>query len=471
VAPVAYRRDRTVAGIVHLGIGAFHRAHQAIYTDDALAAGDAGWGIIGVSLRSPAVRDALAPQQCLYTVEARSAAGSSLRLVGAINDVLVAPESPERVIAALADPAVHIVTLTVTEKGYYRDAATGHLLMADAAVANDLSGGPPRTIFGYLSAALARRATSGAGPLTVISCDNLADNGRQLERLLGEFLSQSALQAASDWSCPNCVVDRIVPATTAADLSAGEVEDRGLVVTEPFRQWVIEDRFAGPRPRWELGGAQIVTDVRPFELAKLRLLNGSHSALAYWVLSLGLTYVRDAIRDADLSGFIRHQLRFEAAPSLPPSATLDPESYIDAILRRFDNPALPYRLAQIATDGSQKVPQRWLNTLIERDRMQLESPAHLLSLAAWLAYVGDRAGKPPSADDPLASQLRALWDSQRDPPNIVQAIVRSSGVFPSGFAESPRLIGQLSIALTHLLQHGPRNALQSLLQCPSGLAT
>jgi fructuronate reductase len=463
VAPLRYARDRARSGIVHLGLGAFHRAHQAVYTDDAMAAGDTGWGIVGVSLRSPAVRDALVPQDCLYIVEERGAPGGR-HLVGSINDALVAPEAPERVIAALADPAVHVATLTVTEKGYHRDPRTNGLLVDAPDVAHDLAGGgDPRTVFGFLAAALDRRAAQGAGPLTILSCDNLPDNGRLLGGLLDDYLAARGGARPGGWTSPSSMVDRIVPAITADDLARLPVEDRALTVCEPFRQWVIEDRFAGPRPRWEAGGAQIVDDVRPFELAKLRLLNGAHSALAYWGLPLGHAHVHEAVRDPDLLAFVRRQLLAEAAPSLPPSAALDPAAYVETILRRFDNPALPHRLAQIAMDGSQKLPQRWLATIVERAATGLASPAHLRSVAAWLAFVGDASGGGRPADDPLASRLETIWDGQATPADIAAAIVRSSGVFPAAFGADEALVGALGAALAERLSKGPRAMLRDFL--------
>jgi fructuronate reductase len=461
-APFGYVRDRARNGIVHLGLGAFHRAHQAVYTDDAMAAGDSGWGIVGVSLRSPSVRDALAPQDCLYIVEERGEP-ERRRLIGAINQAIVAPEAPERVITALADPGVHVATLTVTEKGYHRDPQTNRLLLDARDVAHDLTGDAPRTVFGFLAAALDRRAATGAGPLTIMSCDNLPDNGRLLGGLLEDYLAARGGSRPDGWSCPSSMVDRIVPAVTADDLARLPIEDRALTVCEPFRQWVIEDRFAGPRPRWEAGGAQIVDDVRPFELAKLRLLNGAHSALAYWGLPLGYAHVHEAVRDADLLGFVRHQLLAEAAPSLPASAALDPGVYVETILRRFDNPALPHRLTQIAMDGSQKLPQRWLATIVERDAKGLTSPAHLLSTAAWIAFVGARSGGGRPADDPLSSRLETIWDGHGTPAEIAMAIVRSSGVFPAEFGASETLCRGLGEALDLILSRGRRGALEDLL--------
>lgn len=464
IAKPAYARDPTRNGIVHLGLGAFHRAHQAVYTDDAMAAGDTGWGIVGVSMRSAAVRDALMPQDCLYMVEERAASGQHRRLIGALNSALVAPEEPDKVIAALSDPAVHVVTLTVTESGYHRDPGSNRLLVDAADVAHDLSGGAPRTIFGFLATALDRRAASRAGPLTILSCDNMPDNGRLLGGLLTDYLDARGQGTPDGWTTPSSMVDRIVPATTAEDIARLPVEDRGLTVCEPFRQWVIEDRFAGPRPAWEAGGAQIVDDIRPFELAKLRLLNGAHSALAYWGLPLGHAYVHQAIRDKELAAFVRRQLLLEAAPSLPRSRSLDAASYVEAIFRRFDNPALPHRLAQIAMDGSQKLPQRWLATVVERDARGERSPAHISSIAGWLAFVGERANAGELVADPLAARLRDIWTSRGEPAGIARAMIQSSGVFPAVFCQKEHLCRQVEHALADILTRGLRFAMTASLR-------
>ncbi|MEH3105761.1 MAG: mannitol dehydrogenase family protein [Sphingomonas fennica] len=419
--------------IVHLGIGAFHRAHQAIYTTDA---GD-GWAITGISLRSPQVRDALAPQDGLYTVTERSNGVAATRLVTAIDRILVGPEAPDAVIAAIADPGTHVVTLTVTEKGYYRQPSTGRLDRDDPAVASDLSGGAPRTIYGYLAPALARRRATGAGGLSLVSCDNLSGNGRLLGALLDDYLALTDPSLA-EWArdhvaCPDTMVDRIVPSSTAADRAAVAtsigLDDAGAIVTEPFRQWVIEDRFAGPRPRWEKAGAQIAADVAPFELAKLRLLNASHSTLAYMGLQLGHATVADAIADPALRAFVSMQMEREAVPSLPDAPALDPAAYIAAILPRFANADLHHRLDQIAMDGSQKLPQRWLATIAERHRRGQASPLHMHSVAAWIAYT---AAAPAIASDPFADRYEAIWASAGgDPHEAVRRYLDDLGLFPA----------------------------------------
>lgn len=402
VTAFGYDRAAQKVGIVHLGIGAFHRAHQAWYTDLAMAAGDRNWTITGVSLRSPGVAEQMNPQDCLYTITERSEAGWNSRLVGAVREVLVARDHRDAVIARMADPACHIVSLTVTEKGYCR-AADGNL---DFALANSGS------LYALIAEALRRRHDAGLPGLTLLSCDNLADNGQQLARLMGEYLDRQDPVLLS-WFEQNCaclstMVDRIVPATTDAD--RGELaariglEDQGAVLTEPFSQWVIEDRFAGPRPRWELVGAELVGDVRPYETAKLRMLNGAHSFLAYVGLAHGHTYVHQAVADPELGPLAEALMRREAAPTIMVGAGQDLEAYATALLERFANPALNHRLIQIAMDGSQKLPQRWLDTLAANQALGRECPAIRMGIAGWIRHL--RGANGP-VDDPRAAELAA----------------------------------------------------------------
>ena len=391
-----YDRDAKACGIVHVGIGAFHRAHQAVYTDDAMNGGDGNWCITGVSLRSPDVHDQLAPQDGLYTLNERGPNAVAPRLIGAVRRVLVAPRDPGAVVDAMADPGVHIVTLTVTEKGYL---ARGE-----------------GSLYDYIGKALARRRSQGAGGLTLISCDNLPHNGERLSTALGEYLESFGADTArwfqTKCACPSTMVDRIVPMTTDTDRAdvarAIGLRDEAAVVTEHFHQWVIEDRFAGPRPRWEAGGAQFVRDVRAYEAAKLRMLNGAHSALAYLGLARGHEYVHQAIADPQIAPLIARLMHEEAVPTLP-SVDMDLLRYADALIERFTNAALPHRLRQIAMDGSQKIPQRWLATLDWHSRRDRRCPALITALAAWIDYV---RGEGHLVDDPMADALAALWASE-----------------------------------------------------------
>ncbi len=427
VARPSYDRDAQRIGIVHFGIGAFHRAHQAVYTDEAMNAGDRDWRITGVSLRSASVADQMNPQDGLYTVAVREGATHQTRLIGAVAHVLVAREAPHEVIAALADPSVRIVTMTITEKGYCR-APDGSL---DPVRADEDS------VYRYLAQGLALRHQRGLPGLTLLCCDNLAHNGAQLSRLFLAYLA-ARHPALTDWVAANCtfpssMVDRIVPATTDEDRAAFAaetgLEDQALVLTEPFSQWVVEDRFAGPRPRWEIGGAQFVADVAPFETAKLRMLNGAHSALAYLGLESGHVFVHQAVADPALRPLIEQLMRGEAAPIIATAPGQDLEAYAASLIDRFGNAALAHRLIQIAMDGSQKIPQRWLETLAAQQQQGRQCPVILRAIAAWLVHIrGDR--RP--VDDALAPQLADLWQTHgRD--GIVDAVFGTTGLLRSGW--------------------------------------
>ena len=345
-----------------------------------MAGGDRDWAITGVSLRSTGVRDALVPQDGLFTVTERSPAGEHTRLVGAVAGVLVGDEA----LSALAAPDTKIVTLTVTEKGYHR---AGDGTLDRAAV--DAAG---TTIYHLLARAFARRRDAGLPGLTLLSCDNLAGNGAVLSRALSDFLDP-VLRAwfEAECTCPSTMVDRIVPAATreGLDFSAAQIglRDEGAIATEPFRQWVIEDRFAGPRPRWETVGAQLVADVRPYETAKLRMLNGAHSALAYLGLAAGYDFVHQAIGDTTIRTIVERLMRQEAAASIEPAPDQNLVAYANALVDRFGNAALPHRLAQIAIDGSQKIGSRWLEPIAINRTRGVQCPATLASLAAWIVFV------------------------------------------------------------------------------------
>lgn len=423
----SYDRAAQAVGIVHFGIGAFHRAHLAWYTDAAMNGGERDWMVTGVSLRSPAVADQLNPQDGIYTLVEKSAAGSHARLIGAVRNVLVAGEDPAAVVAALAAPSTHIVSFTITEKGYCR-AADGSLDPQQAGAGS---------VFRYLAEGLRRRKDAGLPGLTLLSCDNLADNGQQLERLVRDYLARHDPDLlewfAAHCTCPATMIDRIVPATTDADRAEvcdmlDGIEDHACVVTEPFSQWVIEDHFAGPRPRWEDHGAELVADVRPYETAKLRMLNGAHSLLSYCGLQRGYSYVHEAIADPVLFALARQLMLDEAAPTVATAPGLDLPSYADALLERFANPALKHRLIQIAMDGSQKLPQRWLETLAIEQALGRTCPAILAGLSAWLRHVrGDNQPTWGPVDDPLAALIADAW-AQNRAAGIVAALFGAQGL-------------------------------------------
>ncbi len=420
-----YDRAAQAAGIVHIGIGAFHRAHQAWYTDLAMDAGDRDWAITGVSLRSADVASQMNPQDGLYTVTEQSGEGCATRLVGAVRRVLVAPQDREAAIAAIAAPETRIVSLTITEKGYCR-AADGSL---DFALADE------RSAYGIVAAALGRRKAAGSSGLTLLSCDNLAQNGDQLDLLMRAYLDHKAPDLLrwfeSVCTCPSTMIDRIVPATTAADRVRISgilgMEDHAAVVTEPFSQWVIEDRFAASRPRWDAVGAQFVADVEPYETAKLRMLNGAHSALAYLGLAAGHEFVHQAVADPMIAELAHRLMVDEAASSLTPAPGQDLDAYAAALLARFANPSLNHRLAQIAMDGSQKIPQRWLTTLAHHQRAGRQCPSILTALGAWLRHI---RGDNGPVDDPLADVLKSAWQAAGEG-GIVDTLLGAGGMLAS----------------------------------------
>jgi fructuronate reductase len=468
-----YARDSATPGIVHLGVGAFHRAHQAAYIDACLADSATEWGIVGVSLRSPDTRDALAPQDGLYTLAVRDSAGEQLQVIGSIQSLLVAPEDPGAVLAALTDPRTRIVTLTITEKAYLR-AADGTLDSVHPDIVHDLANpGSPRTAHGFLIESLARRRAAGTPPFTVLCCDNLPANGATLHRLLIEFAklrdADLARHVADDVTFPSSMVDRIVPATTDADRSRIAqqlgVEDAWPVMTEPFRQWVIEDRFPGGRPAWEKFGVTMVGDVGPFEDMKLRLLNGAHSGIAYLGLLSGHATVDRAFADQSIRQFV-DRLWSEAIPTLPQDGGLDPIPYTAELAARFSNTALAHRTAQIANDGSQKLPQRIIASALARlERGVL--PEHLsLVVAAWIAACAARGRTLPAGHftDPLDSALDDLFG--RDLPTAeMTAAVFDLGGFAKGNAEHRKLIELVATHLAHFEQGGPKLALAALGIC------
>ncbi|MBZ9658990.1 mannitol dehydrogenase family protein [Mesorhizobium sp. ESP-6-4] len=470
-----YDRKSVAPGIVHLGVGAFHRAHQAAYVDACLAHGESDWGIIGVSLRSPDTRDALKPQDGLYTLAIRDSAGEQLQVIGSIQSLLVAPEGPGAVLAALTDPRIRIVTLTITEKAYLR-AADGTLDSAHPEIVHDLANpGSPKTAHGFLAESLARRRAAGTPPFTVLCCDNLPANGATLHRLMVEFAelrdsregdAHLARHIADEVAFPSSMVDRIVPATTDADRVriAGElsIDDAWPVMTEPFCQWVIEDRFPAGRPAWEKFGVTMVEDVGPFEDMKLRLLNGAHSGIAYLGLLSGHATVDRAFADPSIRQFV-DWLWAEAIPTLPQEAGLDTSAYTAELAERFSNTALAHRTAQIANDGSQKLPQRIVASALARLEAGL-LPEHLsLVVAAWIAACAARGRTLPEGHftDPLDAALGDLFGRNLPTAEMTAAVFDLAG-FAKGHSERQKLIEFVATHLVHFKQGGPELALAAL---------
>ncbi|UIJ72503.1 mannitol dehydrogenase family protein [Aurantimonas sp. HBX-1] len=460
----AYDPRATTTGIVHLGVGAFHRAHQAVYLDDLLA-GDPQWAIAGASLRRADMRDALAAQDNLFTVAVRSGEGTTLRVVGSLRAIHVAPENPEALLAAMCDPAVRIVSLTVTEKGYCHDPATGDLDPAHPDIAADLTRPrAPTSSPGLLAEALRRRREAGIVPFTVMPCDNLPENGPTVHRIVSQYAALIdgglARFVENDVAFAGTMVDRIVPATSEADIAEVSAqlgaEDAWPVMTEPFTQWVIEDRFPTGRPDFASVGAEMVADVEPFERMKLRMLNGSHSTLAYLGYLAGYETVSQTMADAHFERLIRGLMTEEVMPTLTvPGADLG--AYRDALIRRFNNPALKHRTWQIAMDGSQKLPQRLLGTV--RDRLAAGAPVDRLALgvAAWMRYVTgtDEKGTAIDVRDPMADRLKAIGAAAgRDAPRLAAAYLGVEEIFGRDLAEHQGFVRPVTAALAALLDRG-----------------
>jgi fructuronate reductase len=399
------------AGIVHLGLGAFARAHLIAATEAAMAVGgERHWGVLGVSLRHADVRDALAPGRFDYTLALRDADENGTprerrQTLHSLLGVLVAPENPQAVLEAIAAPATRIVSLSVTEKGYHHDPASGMLKRDDAGLAHDLvHPRSPLTTLGFLVHGLALRQARGLGPVTLLSCDNLPSNGATLRGLVLAFAREvdAGLAQWIEAGCrfPNSMVDRIVPRN----------DDLAVVTAEPFFDWAIEDDFAAGRPDWTVYGARFVARAEPFEKLKLRLVNGSHSTIAYLGVVAGWATVDRAIREPVLRRFVDTLMHEEIEPTLRGLGDLDLAAYRARLIGRFANPALAHPTRQIAMDGSQKIPQRLLGTV--RDRLAAGASIDRLALAvaAWLHFLRgvDEAGHTYAINDPLAGELAAL---------------------------------------------------------------
>ncbi len=435
---------RPSVGIVHLGLGAFYRAFGAIYVAEAMAAKGGDWGITGVSLKSPSTRDALDPQRWAYTSVTLRPEGEQAEVIEVLQNVLVAPEDPAAVIAAMADPAVKIVTLTVTEKGYCHNPATGALNNEHPDIRHDLANALPVSAPGFLVRALAARRAAGLPPFTILTCDNLPENGKLVRGVVLELARQIDPNLA-EWIAeharfPATMVDRITPATTEANIArvtelTGKY-DASPVLHEPFRQWVIEDDFVnGLRPDFAAVGVQMVKDVTAFEHMKLRMLNGTHSSLAYLGYLAGHETIADTVSNTAFSAFV-DQLWNEIMPTLdaPPGVNLS--DYARALKARYSNPAIRHRTWQIAMDGSQKLPQRLLGTMADNMRAGRPCPGLCLAVAAWMRYVGgtDEKGGAIDVKDPLAAKLRQISDSAASPTAKVAAFLMMAEVFPPSLA-------------------------------------
>ncbi|MGG7564582.1 mannitol dehydrogenase family protein [Rhodovulum sp. DZ06] len=458
-------------GIVHLGLGAFHRAHQAAATCDALSASGGDWRIWAASLRSAAAAEALGPQNGLYTLLERGEALSA-RVIGALAGAAGGDGAAAEALARMAAPGTRIVTLTITEKGYGLSRAAGGCDPAHPAVAADLA--DPRSPTGALGLVVeAQRLRRAAGLpfLTVLCCDNLPDNGKLLKGALVDFAMRAgdgALAEAmrAEMACPSCMVDRITPPATGATLADAErltgCADLGAIETEPFFQWVIEDDFPTGRPDWEAGGAQFVEDVAPYEAMKLRMLNGAHSMMAYVGALSHVEYVRDVMADPALALLVRRHMA-AAAATLPPMPGADLPAYAEALAARFANPAIAHATRHIAMDGTEKLPQRILAPAV--DALEAGQPLRPFAFAAaawmrWAMGVCDD-GRDHPLNDPREAEIKAALRGVQGAAGIRDALAGLPGLFPDALRGSPEWAAEVECALALMLSRGMKAAAEA----------
>ena len=466
--PAALRPGYTPAqhgtGIVHLGTGAFHKAHQAAVTDAALAASGGDWRITGVSLRSPDAARALNPQNGLYTLIERGAGRTHARVIGAIAGVIEGANNPAQVLKALTAPTTKIVSLTVTEKAYGLIRATRTCDPDHPAVAADLANpDTPQGVLGLITRALTLRQQAKLPPFTVLCCDNLPDNGALLRGATLDF-ARHLNPALADYiaeivAFPATMVDRITPAasaeTYAEALRQTGCTDLAAIETEPFLQWVIEDHFPQSRPNWEAGGAVFVTDVAPYEAMKLRMLNGTHSMLAYAGFLAGHAYVRDTTADPALARLIQRHFQ-AAAATLPPLSGLDTTAYAAALTERFANPAIAHQTYQIAMDGTEKLPQRLFSAAT--DALHLKQPLRpfAFATAAWMRYTLGRhdTGEPYALRDPREAEIAARLAGLTGASDIAATLMTLPNFLPAVLAQSAEWQSETTDCLTAMLTHG-----------------
>lgn len=470
-----YDRSRLASRIVHFGFGAFHRAHQALLTDRVLNAQGGDWGICEISLFSgDRLMSQLRAQDHLYTVLEKGANGNLAIVIGAVHECLNAKlDSLTAIIEKFCEPQVAIVSLTITEKGYCIDPATGTLDLTHPRIRHDIdSPGEPHSAPGILVEALSRRRERGLLPFTVLSCDNIPDNGHVVKNaVLG--MAEKRDPALAMWirehvSFPGTMVDRIVPAATDETLDeisrALGVADPCGISCEPFIQWVIEDRFVAGRPAWETAGVQLVTDVRPWEEMKLRMLNGSHSFLAYLGYLSGFQHISECMQDEAFREAAYQLMMREQAPTLS-ITDVDLQRYAGSLIARFANPALKHKTWQIAMDGSQKLPQRMLAGV----RIHLERgsawPLLALGIAGWMRYVCgvDDAGAPIDVRDPLSDKIRLLVANVGENEKVANLLTLQE-VFGSDLPKNPVFVQAIETAWQHLARHGAHQAVISTLK-------
>lgn len=460
-----YDRRRVGQKIAHIGVGGFHRAHQGVYNDDLFQQnGPSEWGLCGVGLlpADSRIGDVLRSQDFLYTIVERSAAGDTARVIGSIQNFLHAPSDPNAVLEKLASPDTAIVSLTITEGGYYVHQGTGAFDAEHPDIKHDLAHPhEPKCAFGYLAEALERRQHRGLAPFTIMSCDNLQGNGDMVKRMLLSFIELRDPKL-KNWlekngTFPNSMVDRITPATTDEHRALVRenfgIDDDWPVMTEPFRQWVIEDHFVSGRPSWEQVGAQFTSDVLPYEKMKIRLLNASHQAICYIGMLQGYEFAHQAMADPRISNLMRSMMDVEVTPIVPPVPGIDLAQYKSTLIERFANPAIRDTLARLGTEGSARIPKFVVPSISEE--LQRSGPIKLLSLtvASWFRYLSgnDDAGKPMPMNDPMLPQLQeAAIAGKKDP----RPLLAMRQLFSEELVTNPRFVKEVGDALASFYDKG-----------------
>jgi len=475
IARPTYDPTQLRQGIVHIGVGGFHRAHQAAYTDALMNRGEGlDWAICGAGLRveDRAMRDALAGQGYLYTLyELGDGPGTEVRVIGALNGMLLAEDGAEALLQKLAEPGIRIVSLTITEGGYCIDDSSGEFRADLPLIQHDLANPrTPRSVFGYLCEALRRRREADSGPFTVMSCDNLPHNGAVARKALLAFAQlldpELARWVDSNVSFPNAMVDRITPMTSAAHrqqlLERHGIDDAWPVVCEPFLQWVVEDKFVAGRPAWEKVGVQFTDDVTPYEAMKIKLLNGSHLALTYLGFLQGYRFVHETLADPLLHRYMRAFMDLDVTPQLAPVPGIDLARYKDSLTERFANRAIADQLERVCSDGSSKFPKFIVPTAnrLIADGQPLERVA--LVVAAWALYLRgvDENGSKYAIPDPRAADCQARV-VQRD--GLAARVLGDEAIFGTAIPASRAFVSAFEQQYDSLREHGVSETLRHVL--------
>ncbi|MFD0485675.1 mannitol dehydrogenase family protein [Kineococcus sp. GCM10028916] len=465
VAAPGYDRSALRPAVVHIGVGGFHRAHQAVYLDDLARTGETGWGLVGVGLRSPEMGRVMSEQDRLYLLVERGDV-ERVRVIGSVSRYLFAPDDPEEVLRTLADETTRLVTLTITGTGYRIDPHSGEFDADDDDLRADLENpGGPRTVFGFLVEALDRRRRAGRAPFTVLSCDNMPDNGTAARTAVVSFARRRDEELArwieTEGAFPSSMVDRITPTTTPEDragiVARTGVDDRWPVVTEPFTQWIVEDSFCDGRPPLERVGVQFVDDVAPYEAMKTRMLNAGHCALAYLGILAGFSTIDEVLADDTFRAYFEHLLADEIAPLLPPVPGVDLAEYRRTLVQRFSNPEMGDQLARLGRRGSTKMPNYVFPSVSAAVAAGRPHQLLLLAVAGWMRFLRgyDYAGNEVPVIGPMADRLVELAREGRQEP---EPLVSERSVF-GALGEDAAFVAGVEVALRALEEQGPREVI------------